>query len=253
VLAWEQSCDVPLLIWQTAPGVRVAFSTRTGGISVGSYRSLNLGFRSGDQAGNVAENRRRLCRAIGADPARTSSCHQQHSATVHHVDADPPRAFDDPDLESPAGDGLVTSRPGRAIVAFGADCVTVAAARTDGSAVAVCHAGWRGLLAGIVEHTITKLGGACVAAVGPCAGPERYEVRDDVAAPLRARFGAGVLRGRFVDLARCTEIALADAGATGIETAAMCTISDEHRFFSYRRDGAACGRQAVIALLDHPR
>lgn len=250
-LDWDEVEGVPLLRWSGVAGVAAVFSGRRGGVSDGAYESLNLGLRSGDDLGRVAENRRRVCAAAEVEPARTSSCHQFHSAVVHEAAADPDRPFDDTAVVSPRGDGLVTCLPGRAVVAFGSDCVPVVVARADGSGVGVCHAGWRGLLGGVVEHTVERLGGGELrAAVGPCAGPDAYRVDDDVAVPLRERFGPAALRGPNADLAACASIALERAGVGSVDVAGLCTISDAERFFSYRRDGAACGRQAVIAHLE---
>lgn len=253
-LRWDETGDVPLLRWTAVAGVRAAFSGRRGGVSQGPYASLNLGLRSGDDLALVAENRRRLCAAADADPARTSSCHQFHSAVVQEADDDPERPFDDVTVVSPMGDGLVTQRPGRAVVAFGSDCVPVVIARADGSGVGVCHAGWRGLLDGVVEHTAERLaGGELRAAVGPCAGPDAYEVGPDVAGPLRDKFGDAALRGPNADLAVCAALALERAGVATVDVAGLCTITDAERFFSYRRDGDACGRQGVIAQLEDDR
>ncbi len=250
-LSWDEVEGVPLLRWSGVAGVTAAFSGRRGGVSEGAYASLNLGLRSGDDPGRVAENRRRFCAAGAAEPARTSSCHQFHSAIVQEADADPDRPFDDTAVVSPKGDGLVTHTPGRAVVAFGSDCVPVVIARADGSGVGVCHAGWRGLLGGVVEHTVERLGGGDLrAAVGPCAGPAAYEVGADVAEPLRERFGPAALRGPNADLATCAAIALQRAGVGSVDIAGLCTMTDAERFFSYRRDGTACGRQAVIAHLE---
>ena len=251
ILDWDEVEGVPLLRWSGVAGVAAVFSGRRGGVSDGPYASLNLGLRSGDDLHRVAENRRRVCAAAAVDPARTSSCHQVHSAVVHEAIGDPDRPFDDPAAVSPCGDGLVTRLRGRAVVAFGSDCVPIVVARADGSGVGVCHAGWRGLLGGVVEHTVERLGGGELsAAVGPCAGPAAYRVGDDVAVPLRERFGPAALRGPNADLAACAAIALERAGVGSVEVAGLCTMTDAARFFSYRRDGAACGRQAVIALLE---
>ena len=242
---------MPLLRWDGVAGVAAAFSGRRGGVSAGSYESLNLGLRSRDDLVRVSENRRRLCAAAGVEPTRTSSCHQYHSAVVQEATADPEQAFDDTAVVSPRGDGLVTRLAGRGVVAFGSDCIPVVIARADGSGVGVCHAGWRGLLSGVVEHTAEALGdGELRAAVGPCAGPDAYEVGPDVAEPLAARFGPAALRGPNADLAACAAIALERAGVGGVDIAGLCTITDAERFFSYRRDGLECGRQAVIAHLE---
>lgn len=250
-LDWDEVEGVPLLRWSGVAGVAAVFSGRRGGVSDGAYESLNLGLRSGDDLGRVAENRRRVCAAAAVDPGRTSSCHQFHSAVVHEAVDEPDRPFDDTSVVSPRGDGLVTRLPGRGVVAFGSDCVPVVVARTDGTGVGVCHAGWRGLLGGVVEHTVEALGGGDLeAAVGPCAGPDAYEVGADVAGPLRERFGEAALRGPNADLAACARIALERAGVGAVDLAGLCTITDAERFFSYRRDGDACGRQAVIAHLE---
>ena len=165
-LSWDEVEGVPLLRWSGVAGVVAAFSGRRGGVSEGAYASLNLGLKSGDDLGRVAENRRRLCAAAAVDPARTSSCHQFHSAVVQVAEADPGRPFDDTTVISPKGDGLVTRLPGRGVVAFGSDCVPVVVARADGTGIGVCHAGWRGLLGGVVEHTVEQLGGGELRAGG---------------------------------------------------------------------------------------
>ena len=219
MLAWVEDDGVPLLVWRRAPGVVAAFSGRRGGVSDAPYASLNVGMRSGDDHALVRENRRRLCRAVGADPRRTSSCFQVHGAEIHRA----PPVVDGGDFLSgiaapPEGDGLHTDEPGRAIVVFAADCVPVALARADGSAIAVCHAGWPGLVAGAVEAAAATLGeGPLVAAVGPCAGPQRYEVRDDVGGPLRARFGDDVVRDGRADLPLCAERALRRSGVEDVD------------------------------------
>jgi hypothetical protein len=240
--------DVPLLRWDGPPGVVAAFSTRLGGVSDGPYTSLNLGIRSGDDVPRVLENRRRLCAAVGADPERTVCLHQIHSATVHDADGIPERSFLEPQ-QSPRGDVLVTHRPGRAVVAFAADCVPVAVASEDGAALAVCHAGWRGLLAGAVEAAVAALpSGPKRAAIGPCAGPASYTVGREVAGLLVDRFGGDVVVEGRADLPRCAERALRAAGVEDVDLAGICTI-DDPRFFSHRRDGAPGGRQALIAYL----
>jgi YfiH family protein len=250
VLAWVDQHGLPLLAWHGPPGVVAMFSGRQGGVSRPPFATLNLGMRSGDDRALVRENRRRLCDAVGADPARTSSCYQVHSATVHRAGPVPPGGdFLGGTAEPPVGDALHTEEPRRALVAFAADCVPIAIARADGSAVAVCHAGWRGLVAGVVEATVAALGeGPLQAAVGPCAGPERYEVGPEVAAPLRARFGEAAVRDGHADLAGCAALALRTSGVADVDVAGLCTIADAERFFSHRRDGAPSGRQAVIAF-----
>ncbi len=250
MLVWEEALGVPLLRWHALPGVVAAFTSRGGGVSDGAFASLNLGLAAGDDPADVCENRRRLCAAVGIEPQRTSGCQQRHGAVVHVVSTVPERAFDDALVTPPHGDGLVTTTARRGIVALAADCVPVIVARCDGTGVAVCHAGWRGLVAGVVGATVRALGGGdLVAAVGPCAGPREYRVNADVADPLLERFGVGVVRQGTVDLALCAEIALRAAGVGDVEQARLCTIEGRERFFSHRRDGVPGGRQGAIVYL----
>lgn len=248
-LSWDSVDTFPLLRWQGPAGVVAFFSGRQGGVSEGPYASLNLGFATGDDHSAVIENRRRLCAAVGADPARTVQSRQIHGAVVRL--ADPlPGGFLDPHQHLSAADGLFTTEPDLALVALSADCVPIVIAALDGSSVAVCHAGWRGLVAGVVEATVAALGpGEFAAAVGPCAGPLAYEVGADVAEPLSKRFGERAAVGGTADLAACAGAALMVAGVLPdrIEIAGLCTITDAEGFFSHRRDGTPCGRQGVIA------
>jgi copper oxidase (laccase) domain-containing protein len=115
--------------------------------------------------------------------------------------------------------------------------------------MAVLHAGWQGLLAGIVEAGVAAVGGPARAAVGPGAGPCCYEVRDDVGGPLRARFGDDAVRDGRADLWLCAERALAGAGATEVEVVGECTICNPDRYFSHRRDQGCTGRQGVVGVL----
>ncbi len=248
-LAWDNWEAFPLLRWQGPEGIVAVFSGRQGGVSTGPFASLNLGLTTGDDRLAVAENRRRLCAAAGADPARTVQNHQVHG-TVVRVAEPMLGGYLDPQGDLPQADALITREADLALVALSADCVPIVIAALDGSAVAVCHAGWKGLVAGVVEATVAALGeGAYAADVGPCAGPQAYEVGEDVAAPLRERFGEGAAYRGTADLAACAGLALFSAGVSpdAIDIAGICTITESDDFFSYRRDGAATGRQGVIA------
>lgn len=234
---------VPLLRWDGPGPYAVAFSTRLGGVSEAPFDSLNLGRLTQDGPERVAENRRRLCTAAGSDPAALAFNRQVHGADVREAD---PRASGAP------GDGVWTREPGRALLVFTADCVPVALARSNARrpAVALLHVGWRGLLAGIVEAGAAKLGAHGLhAAIGPGIGPCCYEVGQEVREPFRARFGAGVLRGRHLDLWSATEQALRSAGAARVARSDLCTACNPQLFFSHRRDGARTGRQGALAYV----
>jgi purine-nucleoside/S-methyl-5'-thioadenosine phosphorylase / adenosine deaminase len=232
---------VTFLRWDPPGPYEVVFTTRVGGVSEGSYASLNLGRRTGDDVERVDENRRRACAEIGADVERLALNYQTHSALVHRARAG---------SRGERGDGLWTDEPDLPVLALSADCLPIALARANGArpAVAVLHVGWRGLLAGVVEAGVEALGGGAVAAaVGPAIGPCCYEVREDVAAPFRTRFGASIVRDRRLDLWHASEVALREAGVDAVERLDLCTSCRRDLFFSHRRDGKARGVQGVLA------
>jgi YfiH family protein len=231
-----------LISWQPDGPYRIAFSTRRGGVSEGPYASLNLGRRTGDDVDRVDENRRILCTALGADAAALALNYQVHGATVNRAEAGARGATQ--------GDALWTDEPGVPVCAIAADCIPVALVRTQGDpAVAVAHAGWMGLLAGVLEAAAETLGGRVAAAIGPAAGPCCYEVGEEVAAPYRERFGDGIMAGPNLDLWSAAEQALNRAGVKDVHRVDECTICQPDRFFSHRRDGKPRGVQGVVAVV----
>jgi YfiH family protein len=224
-------------------GYEVAFTTRVGGVSEGLYASLNLGRKSGDEVERADENRRIACEAIGADLEKLALNYQVHSTRVVRAAAG---------MRGEHADGLWTDEPGLPILAMSADCLPIAIARTDTNtlAVAVLHAGWRGLLAGIVAAGTDALGrGSLAAAIGPAIGPCCYEVGEEVAAPFRDRFGDDVMDDRRLDLWTSAERALRTAGVERIDRFDRCTACEPETFFSHRRDAGRTGRQGVIAYV----
>jgi YfiH family protein len=229
--------------WDVARPYRVVFSTREGGVSEGPFESLNLGRMTGDEPERVDENRRRLCAEIGADPGEIALNRQHHSATVH-------RAV--PGSRGVPGDGLWSDAPGEPMLALAADCLTIAIARANGSnpALAVLHAGWRGLLEGIVEEGAATLGArGLAAAIGPAIGPCCYEVGPEVEEAFATRYGPGLMRGRKLDLWTAAERALRAAGCSTVERFDLCTYCNPDLFFSERRMGKPRGTHGVIGLV----
>jgi YfiH family protein len=232
--------SVPLIRWDAPGPYTVAFSTRLGGVSEGSFESLNLGRRTRDEPENVDENRRRLCEAVGVDPELLALNRQVHAATVNRADAGD-RTKD--------GDGLWTDEPGVPMLVFSADCLPIALARVNGNpGLALLHAGRLGLLEGILQAGVAVLGGPIAAIVGPGIGPCCYEVGEDILAAYRARFGPGVIQGRNLDLWTAAELVLREAGVEAVEHLDVCTACND-RFFSHRRDGPITGRQGVIGYV----
>ena len=219
-------------------------------MSEAEFASLNLGILTEDDPARVVDNRTRLCEAVDADPDGATMAWQRHGGTVTRAQ---PRGIITPGTVYDHCDGLWSDEPGRAMLLLTADCMPIAIARSDGHrpAVEILHAGWRGLLAGIVAAGVRAIGARkLAAAIGPSIGPCCYEVGDEVAAPFREAFGDDVVReGSKLDLWTAAERALRAAGVEHVDRFDLCTSCDGDRFFSHRRDHGDTGRQGVIAYV----
>ena len=229
-----------MIRWSPSGRYEVIFSTREGGVSEGPYGSLNLGRMTGDDVERVDENRRILCAEIGADREKLALNRQIHSTMVHRAEAG---------SRGRPGDGLWTDQPGLPILAMAADCLPIALVRADGEApaVAVLHAGWRGILAGIADAGVQALGGPVHAAIGPGIGPCCYDVGPEVAQRFASAYGRALLHGRKLDLSAAAEQALRAAGVEDVNRVDLCTHCNPDRFFSHRRTGKPRGVQGVVA------
>jgi YfiH family protein len=243
--------DVLVPEWRVPQAVRAAFTLRTGGVSAAPFDSLNLGAHVGDTPGAVAENRRRV-RACLSLPAEPAWLEQVHGTGVADLDA---RS----EGTGACADAVITRRPGRVCAVQVADCMPVLLAARDASAVAVAHAGWRGLAAGVLEATVAQFGvaaGELVAWLGPAISARHFEIGGEVrAALLAADPGAGAAfapnaRGRWqCDLVALAQRRLGALGVTEVSGGTWCTYADPARFFSFRRDGR-CGRMAALIWLE---
>lgn len=232
-------------------GFLAAFTERTGGVSDGSYDSLNLALHVGDRPADVRENRRRAVTALGLE--RFATAEQVHGSVVVRLGGSrASRGWDESPVEG--GDALAVTRAGLAVAILTADCLPIAlASPREGFLVAV-HAGWRGLAAGMLDAavaTFDRLGGVR-AAIGPAIGPCHYEVGEDVALAVEAGSQAGAVTERrngsvYLDLPGTAARVLRAAGVRHIDQADLCTFCEEGRFFSHRRDGIT-GRQALVAV-----
>lgn len=240
-------------------GIPHAFSTRLGGVSKGPFSSLNLGNPNGyeqqDDPANIQSNYHLLQQAIGCENRRLVRVHQVHGQCVAQVmDAKEFR------FETQA-DALITSDPAACLSVRVADCVPVLLAGSDGRWVAAVHAGWRGVVAGVVPAALKQLTNAgniapsqVMAAIGPSISLSAFEVGDEVEdaftsifadqAPIR-RVGNGK---PHVDLRAGIELQLRRAGVpqSQIDTTDRCTYGDKDEFFSHRRDNGITGRMAAI-------
>jgi polyphenol oxidase len=241
------------------PGARAMFTTRRGGFSEGPYASLNLGRLTSDRPEAVQRNRAKLQDEVGIPPAHIR---QVHGTTVRRITSLPVAGvapLPDEGVELPEADGQATPLREVAPMVLVADCLPIALAGksangSGGAAVAMLHAGWRGLAAGIVAEGVQALrelrvAGRIEAAIGPGAGGCCYEVGEEVHAEF-ASFGPNVRRGRNLDLKTIARRQLRAAGVAEVHDAGLCTIcSDESLFFSHRRDLGVTGRHAGIAWL----
>ncbi|HUO95371.1 MAG TPA: peptidoglycan editing factor PgeF [Steroidobacteraceae bacterium] len=226
-------------------GVVAGTTTRAGGVSKGPFESLNLALHVGDAPEAVAANRARLAAAL-ALPGEPLWLHQVHGADV---------VVHDGTRRQPTADGAVAFERHRVLAVLTADCLPVALAADDGSCVGLAHAGWRGLLAGVLERTVAALGtpgGRLRAWLGPAIGPAAFEVGDEVRAAFvaaEARDAAAFTpnaRGRWqADLYALALARLARLGVVRVAGGAECTFTDAGRFYSYRRDPRA-GRMATL-------
>lgn len=237
--------------WPLPGNVLAATTTRRGGVSEGLYGELNLGAHVGDSPAAVRENRRRLTAALNltADPAWLCQVHGTRVIDVSAIGDDPPEA-----------DASVSDVAGQVCVVMTADCLPVLFASADGRRVGAAHAGWRGLLDGVLENTVQALESppeTLTAWLGPAISQPAFEVGSDVRdafvsadADAAAHFDANA-RGRYqADLYALARQRLARAGVTAVYGGGWCTFGDPDRFFSYRRDGA-CGRMATIIAIQH--
>ena len=250
--------------WPAPKGVHAVCSGRTGGVSVAPYDSLNLGDHVGDDPAHVATNRAIFEAALGVKPVFLS---QVHGTEVLVLDASTAHAS--------VADACLTAQPGLACTIMVADCLPVLFTTRQGHWVAAAHAGWRGLAGsagvGILEQTCKRCRALSlmnkaqeateiIAWLGPCIGPQAFEVGGEVraafvaveaaAAQLFQPCGAGKW---LADLAGLARLRLAALGITEVYgndgSADWCSVTQASRFFSHRRDGVS-GRFAVSIWRD---
>jgi len=241
--------------WPAPAAVRAVCTTRAGGQSQAPFDCFNLGARVGDDPQHVAAHRRQLGAALGARPV---FLHQVHGFEVVAARADTP--------DGTQADGAQTRVRGLACTAQVADCLPVLLCDRVGEQVAALHAGWRGLAgsggAGVVERGVAAMDaapGELLAWLGPCIGPQAFEVGDDVRQafvavdPTAASCFSALRPGKWLaDLPALARQRLQAAGVQAIYgndgSPVWCTVSQPARFFSFRRDGV-CGRMAAAIAL----
>jgi len=231
--------------WPVPPGVHALSTVRHGlGVSTPPFDHFNLGSRCGDNVDAVLENRRQLQAALHL-PSPPRWLRQVHGVAVAV----------EPGFDEPEADAAVTATPGRVLAILTADCLPVVFASRTGDDIGAAHAGWRGLCAGVLEATVGAMhtpAQQLMAWLGPAAGPQAYEIGEDVFAafvqrdPAAAAAFVATRPGHWkMDLYALARQRLQAVGVTAVFGGEQCTISDPARFFSHRRDQRG-GRIATL-------
>ncbi len=256
--------DVEVLAWPWLGdlGVDAAVTTREHGVSVGPYRSLNLGLHVGDDPRCVAENRRRAAGALGVgvdDLVFASQVHGSRASVVRGEDTG--RGARDAADAIEGSDALVTAEPGVVLVVLVADCSPLLLFDPDARVLALVHSGWRGALAGVVRAALEAMAalgaeaGRTVAVVGPTVSPDTYVVGPEVAAAARAALGSGADEVLWrhgdrwrLDVAGANRLQLLAAGVRAERISLSPLASGDAPFFSDRA-ARPCGRFGLLARL----
>lgn len=231
--------------WPAPENVVAGTTLRHHGVSTGPYASLNLAEHIDDDVAAVAENRRRFVVESGL-PSEPVWLQQNHGVNV---------SLEAPQEIDVGSDALVSREPERVCVVLTADCLPVVFASRKTSEVAIAHAGWRGLCAGILEATVARMA-ACptdiLAWLGPAISQPAFEVGEEVREQFMRQYSGAVRhfringRGRYqADLYGLARQRLAEVGVTEVYGGDRCTHAESNEFFSYRRDGQ-CGRMATF-------
>lgn len=232
--------------WPAPAHVRAVVTTRQGGVSRAPYDSFNLGDQVKDSAQSIIANRKRLSEylELPSGPNWLSQVHGIKVVTLHSGTAIGIEA-----------DASVTSTKGIVCAVLTADCLSVLFTDRDGNQIAAAHAGWRGLVAGVLEATLTKMAidpKRVLVWMGPAIGPQAFEVGPEVREKFISQHPASAVAFTpligdrwWMDIYELARQRLRRQGVGDIFGGGFCTYSDPERFFSYRRDGET-GRMASL-------
>lgn len=243
--------ELPLIIpdWPAPAWIKAVSTTRMGGVSQAPWDTLNLGSHVGDSPEDVGRNRDILCKHLEIDTASVGWLNQVHGTDV----------VDLPEAGLVRADASATSSPGNVCAVLTADCLPVLFCDPSTGQVAAAHAGWRGLANGVLEQVVARFGnpGGVLAWLGPAIGPGRFEVGPEVRDAFLLddslaadAFAASSSReGHYLaDIYQLARQRLATAGVLQVYGGELCTVTDQERFFSYRRDGQT-GRMASLIYI----
>lgn len=251
MLQHEQGLTLLRPDWPAPANVHACCTTRLGGVSITPYGSLNLADHVGDVPRSVAANRVLLRERLHL-PSEPVWLKQVHGVAV--IEAG---------LASESGqlaDASVSRESGAVCAVMTADCLPVLLCDRSGSVVAAAHAGWRGLLDGVIEQTVAAMQmanhGELLAWLGPAIGPEAFEVGDEVRAAFvahhpaaQACFRSGRPGHWYADIFGLARQRLMVLGVNEVFGGEYCSYTDSEHYFSYRRDNIT-GRMASLIWLE---
>jgi len=239
--------------WPAPCNVKALQSTRLGGVSVGGFAGLNLGDHVNDNLEHVAQNRVLFEQNL---PQPALWLKQVHSTVVVN---------EEQAATTPAADASYTRLKNQVCTVMTADCLPVLFCNASGTQVAAAHAGWRGLVNGVLEETLNTFKDspqAIMAWLGPAIGPTQFEVGQEVYDAFCAQNSQAHSAFKKVtnsdtlneqkwlaDLYALARLRLKEYGVEGVYGGDFCTYNDEARFFSFRRDNS-CGRMASSIWLE---
>lgn len=233
--------------WPAPAHVKTLISTRHGGVSEGVYTSLNVGAHVGDVFEHVAQNRALVQQHASAPLAYLN---QTHSIDVVEAESALQNLLD--------ADASINRNGQAACAVMTADCLPVLLCDAAGTVVAAAHAGWRGLVGGVIENTVAAMNvtGRLLAYLGPAIGPDAFEVGEEVRAAFvahdanAAKAFVDIGDGKYLaDIYLLARQRLQALGILDIYGGEHCTVLQREDFFSYRRDGQT-GRMVSAIWLE---
>ncbi|MDD5016929.1 MAG: peptidoglycan editing factor PgeF [Eubacteriales bacterium] len=244
-----------------AGGVVCAFSTRIGGVSAKPYDTLNFSRKREQNNHNYLENMKRFAHAAGFNHENAVSINYAHSAVIYKADeSDKGHGVVSGNLAVTC-DGLVTDTVNLPLISYHADCVPLFFYDPKRRAVAICHAGWKGVASHMATSAISSLTGiGCMpkdilAAIGPCISVKHFEVKQDVGDIFKYEFGDNTIEIRdgriYIDLVKSCVIDMLNSGIEpqNMTVSDLCTYEDSYLFFSHRRDKGKTGSMAAVIKL----
>jgi YfiH family protein len=237
--------------WPALPHVKACTTTRSApGFSQTPFQHFNIADHTGDESENVEKNRVLLHKDLNLpeEIIWLNQVHGTHAVAIDHQ------------TQTPEADACFTQKTNKVCAVMTGDCLPLLVCNQDGTEIAAIHAGWRGLLAGVIENTLQHLQSkpeSLMVWLGPAIGPNHFEINDQIRSDFLAKnpkFTSGFIARDpnrwFADLFVLARITLMNQGVTAVYGGDYCTYSDAENFYSYRRDGGVTGRMASLIWLE---